>query len=268
MKKLFMALVATLGLLYTVSSCSSDSKSSTPAGKGNIDIEFDQVFGDADLILNTQTNATSQSEDLKISTVKYIVSNIVLEKADGSTYTYPKADSYFIVDEANEASHVLSLSNIPAGDYTKIHFGIGVDKAQWDLGLSGQGDLYTNADAADMVWSWAAGYKFVAFEGTFTSATVTSDTSFMVHTGKTSDTAYNYEEVTLDFPNAAQVRTDVTPDVHIYANVAKIIDGHHTIKLEDHNGMGMGAMIMGGDILTDIMHNVSEMFRVDHVHND
>lgn len=268
MKKIFMALVATTGLLYTVTSCSSDSKSSTPAGKGNIDIEFDNVFGSADLILDTQTNTTSQSEDLKISTVKYIVSNIVLEKADGSTYTYPKADSYFIVDEANEASHVLSLSNIPAGDYTKIHFGIGVDKAQWDLGLSGQGDLYTNADAAGMVWSWAAGYKYVAFEGTFTSATVTSDTSFMVHTGKTSDTAYNYEQVTLELPNAAQVRTNVTPDVHIFADVAKIIDGHHKIKLEDHNDMGMGAMIMGDAILTDIMHNVSEMFRVDHVHND
>lgn len=270
MKKIMMAIVATTGLLYTVTSCSSDSKSSTPSPteKGNIDLEFDQVFGDADLILNTQTNTTSQAEGLKISTVKYIVSNIVLEKADGSTFTYPKSDSYFIVDESNEASHVLSLTNIPAGDYTKIHFGIGVDKTQWELGLSGQGDLYTNADAAGMVWTWAAGYKYVAFEGTFTSASVTNDTSFMVHTGKTSDTAYNYEEVTLDFPNAAQVRSDVTPDVHIYADVAKIIDGHHKIKLEDHNSMGMGAMIMGGDILTDIMHNVSEMFRVDHVHND
>lgn len=237
MKKIIMAFVATTTLL-SITSCSKDSDSSSPTTneKGNIDIEFDQVFGDADLILNAQTNVTSQNEDLKISSVKYIVSNIVLEKADGSTYTYPKSDSYFIVDESNEDSHVLSLSNIPAGDYTKIHFGIGVDKAQWELGLSGQGDLYTNADAADLVWSWAAGYKFVAFEGTFTSANITDDTSFMIHTGKTSDTAYNYEQVTLDFPNSAQVRSNVTPDVHIYADVAKIIDGQHKIKLEDQIG--------------------------------
>ncbi len=265
MKKIIMAFVATTNLLSTTS-CSKDSDSS-PSGKGNIDIEFDQVYADADLILNSQVNNTSQSEALKISDVKYIVSNIVLEKADGSTYTYPKSDSYFVVDESNEDSHVLSLTNIPAGDYTKIHFGIGVDQAQWALGLDGQGDLYTNANAAGMVWSWAAGYKFVAFEGTFTSAGVPADTSFMVHTGKTSS-AYNYEEVVLDLPTKAMVRTNITPDVHIFADVAKIIDGHHKIKLEDHNDMGMGAMIMGGDILTDIMHNVSEMFRVDHVHND
>jgi hypothetical protein len=195
------------------------------------------------------------------------VSNIILEKADGSTFVYPKGDSYFIVDESNEASHVLSLTNVPAGDYTKIHFGIGVDQTQWELGLAGQGDLYTKADAAGMVWSWAAGYKFVAFEGVFSSASVTSDTSFMVHTGKTSS-AYNYQQVVLDLPTKAMVRTNITPDVHIFADVAKIIDGHHKIKLEDHNDMGMGAMIMGGDILTDIMHNVSEMFTVDHVHND
>ena len=81
----------------------------------------------------------------------------------------------------------------------KVKFGIGVDEAQWKLGAAGQGDFLAQADAAGMMWSWAAGYKFLAFEGTFTSSTVTTATPFMIHTGKTG-TDYNYTEVTVDFP--------------------------------------------------------------------
>ena len=50
-----------------------------------------------------------------------------------------------------------------------------------------------------MMWSWSAGYKFVKFEGMFTSSTVTTDTEFMVHTGQTG-TDYNYAEITLTLP--------------------------------------------------------------------
>ena len=116
-----------------------------------------------------------------------------------------------------------STENIPAGDYTKIKFGIGVDKAQFDLGATGQGDFLATAQDAGMMWNWTAGYKFVLFEGKFTSSTVSSATPFMVHTGQTG-TDYNYTEVTLDLPTKALVRTTITPDVHIFADVSKIID--------------------------------------------
>jgi hypothetical protein len=57
---------------------------------------------------------------------------------------------------------------------------------------------------------------------------------FMVHTGKSGD-YYNYTSVTLPFPDVALVRPTITPDVHIFADVAKIIDGTNKIKLTDHN---------------------------------
>ena len=89
----------------------------------------------------------------------------------------------------------------------------------------------------------------------------------MVHTGK-SGANYNYTDVTLNFPDKALVRTDITPDVHIFADVAKIIDGTNKIKLTDNNMGGMGAMIMSGANLPLITANLSDMFTVDHVHND
>lgn len=267
MKNTLYRALAIVTLSISLFSCSSDDNNETITGNGKITLKFDNAFGANDLILNTQGNTTSNNEVLKISLVKYIVSNVVFTKADGTTFTYPKSKSYFIADESTAAGQQFQLADIPAGDYTKVKFGIGVDEEQWKLGAAGQGDFLAKADAAGMMWSWAAGYKFLALEGTFTSPTVTTATPFMIHTGKTG-TDYNYTEVTLDLPTKALVRTNITPAIHIITDLSKIIDGKNKIKLSDNNMGGMGAMIMGGANLPLITQNISAMFRVDHVHND
>ena len=111
------------------------------------------------------------------------------------------------------------------------------------------------------MWSWSAGYKFLAFEGNFTSATVAQSTLFKVHTGQTG-TNYNYTEVSLNFPDKALVRPTITPQVHIMADLSKILDGANKI------GLSQQPNIMGGAILASITANVQSMFAVDHVHND
>ncbi|MGV3696711.1 MbnP family protein [Flavobacterium sp.] len=266
MKTQLKNIVALTAIAFAMASCSG-SDNDEISGNGNLHIEFDNVFGNANLILNSQANVTSERETLNVSDVKYIISNIELTKADGSVFTYPKPQGYFIVSEANELSHVLELNNIPAGNYTRVKFGIGVDEAQYNLGQTVQGDFFAAAQNEDMVWSWSAGYKHILFEGMFTSSTVATPTPFMVHTGK-SGANYNYTSVTLDFPDTALVRTNITPDVHIFADVAKIIDGRNKIRLTDNNMGGMGAMIMSGGVLTEITANLTDVFSVDHVHND
>ena len=254
-----------MALAFT--SCSSDDNSTAISGNGKLEVEFDNIFGGADLILDSQANTTSQGEILKISDIKYIVSNIVLTKEDGTTFTYPKSESYFIVSERNQLSHVVELENIPAGNYTKITFGIGVDENQYNLGQTVQGDFFANAQAENLASTWNEGYKHLLFEGQFTSSTVTTPTSFIVRTSK-SQTDYNYQEVTLNFPDKALVRQTITPDVHIFADVKQVIDGTNKINLSENNANGMGAMIMSGANLPLITANLSNMFTVDHVHND
>ena len=150
---------------------------------------------------------------------------------------------------------------MPAANYNKISFGIGVDKAQFDLGATGQGDFLATAQTAGMMWSWSAGYKFVAFEGTFTSSTFPTETMYKVHTGQTG-TDYNYTTVTLDFPDLAKVRTTITPQVHIMADVKHLIDGTNKLSLTEQ------ATVMGGAKLALVTANISNMFEVEHVHND
>lgn len=268
MKKILKNIFAVLATATLLTSCNEDdSILSNPTGTGNLTVEFDNSYAGNDLVLGLPNSANSNGEILKVSTVKYIVSNIELTDENGTTFKYPKAESYFIINEADHASLFLNLHGIPSANYTRIKFGIGVDEQQWELGAEGQGDFLAHADAEDMLWSWAAGYKFIALEGMFTSATVTTETDFMIHTGKTG-TAYNYTEITLDLPQKALVRNEITPEIHIVADLSKVADGTNKVRLSDYNMGGMGAMIMGGAILQSISQNVSEMFSVAHVHND
>lgn len=252
-------ILAVVAISVVLFSCTNNDDEAI-TGEGSLKVEFDNIYKTADFAANTNyTN--SNGEIVSVSKVKYIVSNIVLTKEDGTTFTYPKSQSYFILDELTPSTLVLNLSGIPAGNYTKIKYGIGVDKAQWEAGATGQGDFLTTAQAAEMMWSWSAGYKFVAFEGTFTSATVAAATQFKVHTGQTG-TDYNYAEVALDLPVNALVRTTITPQIHIMADLSQIIDGTNTINLSE------GATIMGGAKLALVTANIANMFEVEHVHND
>lgn len=259
MKLLVRNLVAAFAIALTFTACSSDDDN-TPTGQGSLKLEFDNVYKTANLAFNT-TYTNTNGEVIKVAKAKYIVSNIVLTKADGSTYTVPKNESYFIIDEATAASTLLTLPNIPAANYTKVSFGIGVDQEQFLLGADGQGNFLATAQAAGMMWSWSAGYKFVAFEGSFTSSSVTTDTTFMLHTGKTG-TDYNYATVALDLPENALVRTNITPQVHIMADLAQLIDGTNKINFAE------GAMVMGGAKLALVTANIANVFEVHHVHND
>ncbi|WP_439553499.1 MbnP family protein [Flavobacterium macrobrachii] len=257
LKNIALAMVAAIA----ITSCSDDDNNNQISGEGNLKLEFDNVYGDANFAFNTPyTN--SNGETIKAEKAIYIVSNIVLTKTDGSIYTVPKSQSYFFVNEADATSTLLNLPNIPAGNYTKVTFGIGVDQAQFNAGADGQGTMWTDAQALGMTWSWAAGYKFIKFEGTYTSSTTTTDTQFKVHTGKTGD-VYNYAEVTLDFPENALVRTNITPQVHIMTDLKKIIDGTTKINFDE------SASVMGGTKVQNISaNNVPTMFEVHHVHND
>ena len=254
LKNIAIIMVAALSII----SCSKDEEEIT--GTGSIKLEFDNVYGDADLIFDTEyTN--SNGEKIKPNNAIYIVSNIILTKEDGSTYTVPKAESYFFINESDNASTLITLPNVPAANYTGIKFGIGVDEAQFTAGASGQGDLWTRAQALGMTWSWATGYKFVKFEGTATTATYT-DANYRIHTGKTGS-IYNYAETNLSFPEKALVRTTITPQVHIMSDLKTLIDGTTKINFEE------GLDVMGGTKVQNIMtSNVPNMFEVHHVHNN
>src|SRR5690606_11370282 len=197
--KLALALL----LCISVIACSSDDKDDTTGQTGSLDLKFDNGVDDQDFIFGTSYNK-SNGESYKLTTLKYIISNVRVKDSEGNTFTYPTAANVFIVDEANGNTGgeiLITLNNVAAADYTEITFGIGIDQARFLLGADGQGNFLAEAQTAGMMWSWATGYRFMRFDGTYSSTALT-DQALNVHMGSVGTSLDNYKEVTLTFPNS------------------------------------------------------------------
>jgi hypothetical protein len=216
-------------LLIPASSCNNDSNAiETSAATVTFD---NRVSASQDLILGSTTFINQNNETITTNELKYIISNIALIQDNGTVFEYPTADSYFIINEADPSSLALSLTGIPVGNYTQIAFGIGVDQSKYPLD-GGVLNFVPQAEEAGMLWNWAAGYKFIKFEGTFTPSSGTEST-FAIHVGSHGVNLDNYKFVTLPLESSITIATGNTASVNVQALVENIIDATHQMKLED-----------------------------------
>lgn len=264
---LYLSFFAT-SIIFT--SCSSSDPVVDPATKGTINIEFDNVVGDRQLKLNTDTYQNAAGENFTVSILNYYISNIKLLKADGSSYVVPQDSSYFLIRESNVASQKVTLNNVPAAEYTGVQFVVGVDstKSVADASLR-KGILDplsgpTNEEA--MYWDWNPGYIFLKMEGT--SPVVTSPNSkFYYHIGgfggRTSKTLNNIRTVKVDFGGKkAIVTAALSPEVHLLADVQKVFNGSTKVSILEHPA------VMFVDYSKNIADNYINMFTLDHIHAD
>ncbi len=258
MKNLKIALWALISIL--IISCDKDDDSMELTGTGEIAVTFDNGYLGNDLILGTKNALNSNGESLTINRLSYIVSNFSLIDADGKEYVFPKDNSYFIISQESDLEDI-SLPNIPAGEYTTLKFGLGVDDAKFQQGAEGQGDLWTRAEANNLTWNWTGGYKYINFEGTFTSATVTDETNFKVHLGRLGDQV-NYEEVTLALPTNVKVSDEMDAAIHLKIDASKILIAANNLILSEE-----AILMTDSEKGPLVAANASEMFIVDHVHN-
>lgn len=100
------------------------------------------------------------NDSLNFHTLKYYVSNIRLQKTDGTWWTQP--ESYYLVDLENGSEVKLAINNIPTGKYQAIEILYGVDSTR-NVSGSQTGALST---IYGMFWTWNSGYIFVKAEGT------------------------------------------------------------------------------------------------------
>ncbi|RZK10091.1 MAG: hypothetical protein EOO46_11820 [Flavobacterium sp.] len=281
MKKTILKSIAFIALATFITSCSNDDDSAKASEGtfGDVELFFDNgVNGDALVLGSSYTN--SNGEILTIDRFNYIVSNIALVKEDGTEFTYPKNESYFIISEETDAL-TIHLENVPAGDYKQIKFGIGVDQQRYLEGETAQQEFWNLASTNNMVWTWSTGYRFINFEGTFNPANHAHRHeepgtpepgqggmyNFQIHQGSNSSTD-NYRQITLNLPTTARVRNNEMPNIHLIADANVIADGVNKIILHDNlNTAGTNASIMGGENLIKIATNTLNMFKVDHVHN-
>ena len=181
MRKIKTILMA-ITTVAALSSCSKkdDNNDSTPA---KVTLQFDHYVGAEKLTLGTDAAGakayTSNGQTLKFSEVEYVITNVVLVKADGSKVPYHTEDldkGGFLINQADAASLAPVLNEIPSGDYKGIEFGLGVKKELNNLKLQTQFPNFYRLTgefkhSGIMHWEWANGYRFVKLEGWYSNPT-------------------------------------------------------------------------------------------------
>ncbi|MBL7923256.1 MAG: hypothetical protein JNL88_03570 [Bacteroidia bacterium] len=259
MKKTLLLLVLISPFVMAFSGCDKDEDdTNNTTGPGTVSFELTNIVGNVNVDETGATSYTNASgESFTISKLKYYISNVQLMKDDAVTFTMP--ESYFLVDESNQASTKLSIPDVPAGSYNKIRFLIGVDSAR---NVSG---AQTGAlTPSDMFWTWSTGYIFFKMEG---SSSASSNGSYIYHIAgfRDANNTNALRWVELDF-NGSSLIVDGHRDaeIHAFVNVMKVFDGPpNPISIASHNNV----MSTGG-VALQIADNYAGMFTFDHLHND
>ena len=189
----FKTLLMAITTVAALSSCSKENNNnsnqggnqSSTNGNAEVSLQFDNYVGTEKLALGASASAakayTSNRQTLKFSEVKYVITNVVLVKADGTKVPYHTEDldkGGFLINQANTTSLTPVLKNIPEGDYKGIEFGLGVKKELNNLKLQDRfpnfynlTGRYTFENGKIMHLEWANGYRFVKLEGWFSNPT-------------------------------------------------------------------------------------------------
>ncbi|MBU2996759.1 hypothetical protein KO500_09950 [Cellulophaga baltica] len=259
MKNFKIALMAIFSTII-ISCDNNDDDTSSLTGTGTVSVTFDNGYDGNDLILDVENSENENDESLTVSRFSYIVSNFSLIDEEGNEYIFPKDDSYFIINQ-EEGLEDVELSDIPAGTYTTLKFGVGVDDEKYQEGGEIQEEFWELAEANNLTWSWTAGYKYINYEGTFTSETITEATDYTIHLGRLGDQV-NYEEVTLNLDTNITVSDEMDSNIHLEVDASKILTAVTSIELTEK-----ATLMTDAEKAPLIAENASEMFVVDHVHN-
>ncbi|UOQ67519.1 MbnP family protein [Hymenobacter volaticus] len=238
-----------LALSAVFTGCKEDTDSPDPdVKKGKVALEFENVVGDSPLELNSVTPySTPSNEDFKVTIFRYYISNIKLKRADGTEFIQP--NSYYLLDQAREASLKFTIPDVPVGNYNSLTFTLGVDTTR------NTGGAQTGALAiSDMFWTWDTGYIFTKMEGSSTQA---PNKALVFHIGGNS----NRKVVSPAMNNRViQVRESRTPGVHVRADVLRMFTGPEIILFSKTNN------VMGGDDAVRVAKNqAAGMFTVSAV---
>lgn len=267
--QIIAAFIFTLATSLFFQGCKKQTDDPDPDSAGKITFEFRQTVGQQNLAMNGAVYQNSLGEQFSVTMLNYYVSNISLVREDGSLYTVPQNDSYFLVREHLASSKKITLAGVPEGNYTGLRFILGVDSLRNTLDISQRtGVLDPAGEGNGMYWTWNSGYIFLKMEGT-SPASSQEGNVFKYHIGGfggySSPTINNIKTINLSFGGQkARVREKYEhgPEVHLKADLLKIFDGSTQVSIAQN------PVVMFSPFSVHIANNYSGMFSVEHVDNE
>lgn len=234
-----------------------------------LSVEFDNIVGGQNLILNTPEYTNAVGEKFNVSLLQYFISNIKLRKTDGNWYTINQDSSYFLINESDATTHDAKL-NVPAGDYNQISFTVGVDSLRSTMGIDKRTGVLDPSGGMDgMYWGWNSGYIFFKMEGISPAAPLdpTGQRKFRFHIGgfggMSAPTINSLRNITLDLTagGIAQARKGRNANIHLMVDILKAINGTTNVSI------AANPSVMFSEYGLNIADNYTRMFTHDHTEN-
>ncbi|MCC3152076.1 hypothetical protein Q3A66_09190 [Hymenobacter sp. BT770] len=236
--------------------CGSKTGDPAAATTGSIAIEMEPVVGTTPLTLNAQSYTKADGQTFTVSKFKFLVSNLKLTKADGSSYAVP--DSYYLIDAATAGSSHFVVDKVPVGDYTGMSFVLGVDAAHNNAAFQSGPLNHSN----DLYWEWSQEYVFLKMAGTSPQASTGRSLTFDIGGANCART------ITPAFHGSTlPVKDGHVPEVHMYANVQAMFESTTPAK---NVNFGTTYSVESGSTWAPIVADnyAAGMFTVEHIHNN
>lgn len=187
----------------------------SPAIGGDAALVIDQRVADAPFRLGSIYPGERPGSFYRPDVLRYYISKITIHH-DGTKSTH-LPDLYLLVD-ARELQRY-PLGNLDIGSVDSISFFVGVDKARNHLDPTTYPDWHPLAlKVPSMHWGWAAGYRFVTYEGLAGTSANNLTAGFQIHT---LDNALYTRVAT----KASSTRTVFGVDIPLRADYGKLLAG-------------------------------------------
>lgn len=172
--------------------------------EASVSFTFDHVVDDKGLVSGAPLgNPNAAGNNYNTTTLKYIISNLVLIDQSGNEVEY---ENYDIIDAFG--SNQIDAKTIPNGTYEQIRFTLGVAAVQ-NLSNDPIGDL---SPGTDMHFGGGSGYIFLKHEGDFLNSSNESK-PFKHSYGK------NGNQVTFDIPAGGLKVNGVDKTAFVVCNI-------------------------------------------------
>ena len=184
MKKLAITLTLLVLVVFTTNCKRDNNKGNdtpTPSSATTTNFEISYEVDGKALSPDTMIYKNPFGVPYSVSRLQYFISKIKLYKTDGSVWS-PDSD-YFYMDGLKYLMYKLPLGKVPAGEYNKIEFYIGLPPE-----LNKHGAIANTQENIDMEWPtmMGGGYHFIKFEGSYKVHPDSMKKGFAVHLGTNS----------------------------------------------------------------------------------
>lgn len=278
MKNQFKYYKTLLFLGFTVAFMISCQEDDSPQLEevGEMIVKFENYVGSQPLQLDDEgstdysyTNANGQA--FNITRFGYYISHVKLEGPSGEIFidemkvsaNEAELKGYYRVVQGDEDTYNVHLKNIPAGQYNRIIFTLGVEE---DGVIEGAVGGILDRAAGAWFWNWNSGFINILLEG-HSPASPRDANTIKLHVGGWKDIPAeggqsqrffnNNVEISLPFDATVRVNQTLRPSPHIHMDLMKWIAD---VNLEMVNDVHSPA---AGRALTP---RLVEAFYVDHTH--